>query len=245
LKFFYSPSVASNNSPLTSVTSSIAITFSSPNGTSHDDPRTSPPPSPQKTPKICPPTPSPLRSQSRPPFVKRLRTGPLPMANLFSDIREDSKPEKQNDELTEIISGNSYIGNTWEISNEFPKITCSSPPCTPPSSPPQIEYNSYNLHPPPCNINPFSPEKPRQKDLSNHDEYSPVVPTNHFFSRYNHDYEELEKIGSGCFGSVFKCRNRIDGWDYAIKISKKKFHGPGEKKKNVTRSMGLGRFRNT
>jgi len=45
---FYSPSVASNNSPLTSVTSSIAITFSSPNGTSHDDPRTSPPPSPQK-----------------------------------------------------------------------------------------------------------------------------------------------------------------------------------------------------
>ena len=32
-------------------------------------------------------------------------------------------------------------------------------------------------------------------------------------------------IGVGCFGSVFKCRDRTDGWNYAVKISKKMFRG--------------------
>ena len=36
-------------------------------------------------------------------------------------------------------------------------------------------------------------------------------------SRYENDFEELDKIGEGGFGEVFKARHRIDGNIYAIK----------------------------
>ena len=39
-------------------------------------------------------------------------------------------------------------------------------------------------------------------------------------SRFTEDYEILEIIGKGCFGNVYKCRNKIDGLEYAIKCSK-------------------------
>lgn len=36
-------------------------------------------------------------------------------------------------------------------------------------------------------------------------------------SRYQQDFEELEALGKGSFGEVFKVRNRLDGRYYAIK----------------------------
>jgi serine/threonine protein kinase len=36
-------------------------------------------------------------------------------------------------------------------------------------------------------------------------------------SRYEADFIECEQLGSGCFGSVYKCRNRYDGLMYAVK----------------------------
>lgn len=36
-------------------------------------------------------------------------------------------------------------------------------------------------------------------------------------SRYEKDFEQLEKLGSGAFGTVFKVRNRLDGQFYAVK----------------------------
>jgi translation initiation factor 2-alpha kinase 4 len=36
-------------------------------------------------------------------------------------------------------------------------------------------------------------------------------------SRYESDFEELELLGKGAFGAVFRARNRLDGRDYAIK----------------------------
>jgi serine/threonine protein kinase len=47
-------------------------------------------------------------------------------------------------------------------------------------------------------------------------------------SRYLEDFEEIEKIGTGSFSEVFKARNRVDGWLYAVKQAKRAFSSPAD-----------------
>lgn len=265
--------------------------------------RTSPPPSPHRTPKskrcsqslsfanfaiVCPPSPSPLRTM-RSPFRKKLKFGynhsadcksltkqvyerltnwtlvSVPLdGDLSSSITSTSNSSASisahhNVSAPVMIPNSNTSGlsmmeeaDLLGASNSSipPKITFSSPPSTPPSSPPALPFGysspGFTLQPPPCNINPFSPErsklKTRQSNVHNstnlyssfQEEYSPIAghPSNSAnanYSIYASNYEELELIGSGCFGTVYKCRDRMDGWLYAIKISKKKFRGPIDK----------------
>eukprot|EP01135_Chromosphaera_perkinsii_P002374 Nk52_evm28s222 gene=Nk52_evmTU28s222 len=44
-------------------------------------------------------------------------------------------------------------------------------------------------------------------------------------SRYHEEFEELNRIGAGEFGAVFRCRNRLDGCLYAVKKSLKPITG--------------------
>eukprot|EP00124_Ichthyophonus_hoferi_P000528 Ihof_evm6s20 gene=Ihof_evmTU6s20 len=76
------------------------------------------------------------------------------------------------------------------------------------------------------NVNPFTPV--------------PSVPTvrkspastegrrEHTLKRYEQEFEELELLGSGEYGNVYKCINRLDGCFYAIKRTKKPFRGSTE-----------------
>ena len=49
---------------------------------------------------------------------------------------------------------------------------------------------------------------------------TPAHPLNESAGRYHLEFEEIEHIGSGAFGSVYKCRNRVDNGIYAVKKSK-------------------------
>lgn len=40
-------------------------------------------------------------------------------------------------------------------------------------------------------------------------------------SRYVDDFEQIAQIGEGSFGTVFKCRKRVDSCHYAVKVTRK------------------------
>ncbi|XP_059112550.1 wee1-like protein kinase 2 [Peromyscus eremicus] len=98
------------------------------------------------------------------------------------------------------------------------------------------------------NINPFTPESYRKLFLqsegkrktrgdleetgeggSKSEQWLPakrsVLRETNMASRYEKEFLEVEKIGVGEFGTVYKCIKRLDGCVYAIKRSTKSFSG--------------------
>ncbi|XP_048191272.1 wee1-like protein kinase 2 [Perognathus longimembris pacificus] len=122
--------------------------------------------------------------------------------------------------------------NVASSSSKYLKIT---------TTPVRNEVNSMDL----VNINPFTPQSLRKLLLqakSKRNYYDPeeteakkdkieegLLPTKSILqqismaSRYKTEFFEVEKIGVGAFGTVYKCIKKLDGCVYAIKCSKKRF----------------------
>ena len=66
-------------------------------------------------------------------------------------------------------------------------------------------------------------EGPSKKPVANQQ-------NNHARGRYLIDYEEIEKIGEGGFGRVYKCRNRVDSNIYAVKKMVINYNDPQSRK---------------
>ncbi|XP_072508631.1 wee1-like protein kinase 2 isoform X2 [Notamacropus eugenii] len=98
------------------------------------------------------------------------------------------------------------------------------------------------------NVNPFTPEsyrrmvsqssgkrkigeEPEESDFSEDKGVQGlpakrcVIRESNMVSRYEKEFLELEKIGVGAFGSVYKCIKRLDGYIYAIKRSTRRLGG--------------------
>ncbi|XP_003743934.1 wee1-like protein kinase [Galendromus occidentalis] len=61
-----------------------------------------------------------------------------------------------------------------------------------------------------------------------------LSPNDSTYSRYEQEFVELDQIGSGEFGAVFKCIHRLDGCIYAIKKLKKPMQGSAAEKASLT-----------
>jgi serine/threonine protein kinase len=65
------------------------------------------------------------------------------------------------------------------------------------------------------------------------------LPAQKFFlsGRYNQDFNEIEKLGQGGFGQVFKARHKLDGNLYAIKKIKLLSKNKNEENKRIMREV--------
>ncbi|KAL4506462.1 hypothetical protein ABPG72_000033 [Tetrahymena utriculariae] len=82
-----------------------------------------------------------------------------------------------------------------------------------------------------------------QTPSKNTNQNSSKVNSQPFFEeemdRFEQDYEVLQVLGSGFFGTVYKCQNRIDKNIYAVKVTKEQIRGENSQKQILKEAQAL------
>jgi len=58
-------------------------------------------------------------------------------------------------------------------------------------------------------------------------------------SRFRDEFEEHGVLGGGTFGTVYKCKNRLDGCMYAVKVTKQQFRGKADRERVLKEVFAL------
>lgn len=64
-------------------------------------------------------------------------------------------------------------------------------------------------------------------------------------SRFNEDFEIIRTIGNGSFGTVYKCRSRLDGCLYAVKAAKQRARGTTDRERMLKEVTALAELSDT
>lgn len=84
---------------------------------------------------------------------------------------------------------------------------------------------------------PASIQKRYKGDFSDSDDYS--LPCHYEYQRYHTEFTEICQIGAGSFGRVFKSRNKLDKFEYAIKKINIKNKSSSAKEKAIQEALTL------
>lgn len=138
---------------------------------------------------------------------KSSTASPLPRSRLFSDkpravpsayARKDEKP---------FANVNPFTPNGMLLSKKRTRSIRSL------LGSPEVKPPNFDLMESDCS------------DIENEQPTKRVALRESNISRYHQEFLELELIGKGQFGSVYKCVNRLDGCVYAVKKSTKPVAG--------------------
>jgi len=174
------------------------------------------------------------------PKSPEIYSTPAPFPVPIPLIVETEETSNEDSEFSSSDSSNKN-GSSSDFTNGPPPICVVTPASPNPSmkmnhslSLPNLK-KGFSLSVLPMNHNPFSPEvRKKTQQVSLHKK-----PGQRTTSKYVSEFDEMEKLGSGSFGSVYKCRNRTDGWIYAVKISNRKLKGKSDKQQRLKEVYAL------
>ena len=150
---------------------------------------------------------------------------------VFSFIKSPLKPDKKS---TPRLPRNGFATRVGMMTPEAtPLRACNVNPFTPEVSRTSTAEIALQKTPTPVGthkalfsallFSPSSESKPPASGQKNPAQYQAANEAD--ASHYAATFEEINKIGSGSFGEVFKCRHRLDGCLYAVKRSQRSVTG--------------------